>query len=362
MSTQRRKTTACKVGDLIIGSGNPVVIQSMVTGKARNTKEIIAEIHSAEKAGCDLIRIAIPNLDAAKEIPEIKSKITIPLVADIHFDPRLAIASIDYGADKIRINPGNFFDKDYLDKVIKLAKEKKVAIRIGVNSGSLEKDLWEKYEGPTSDALVESALRWTNYLRERDFGNFVVALKSSRVPKMIEAYEKFASQTDIPLHLGVTEAGPTLPGSVKSAIGIGSLLSRGIGDTIRVSILDTVEKEVEVCKHILKSLGLYAKEPNIIACPTCGRIEIDLEKMLAKVEKALTHIKQPITVAVMGCAVNSVGEAKEADFAIAGGKNCGALYYKGEIYEARVPEDRLVEKLIDLINEKTANNPNAINK
>lgn len=323
----------------------------MTMGKTENVKKCVAEIKTVEHEA-DLIRVAIPNFEAAKALTEIKRQIKIPLVADIHFDPRLAIAALDYGADKIRINPGNFFDKSYLDKVIELAKKKKAAIRIGVNAGSLEKDIWAKHGAPNADALVESALRWEKYFLDRGFLNFIVSLKSSRVPIMIEAYEKFAAKSDSPLHLGVTEAGPVFSGAIKSSIGIGALLAQGIGDTIRVSILDKITKEVEVCKEILKSLGLYGKEPDIVACPTCGRIEIDLEKMLAEVEKKLKGIKKPIRVSVMGCVVNSVGEAKESDFAIAGGKGCGALYYKGNLYKANVPEADLAAELLKLIKEK----------
>lgn len=324
----------------------------MTMGKTENVKKCIAEIKTVEK-DADLIRVAIPNFEAAKAIVEIKKGIKIPLIADIHFDPRLAIAALDYGVDKIRINPGNFFDKSYLDKVIELARKKNAAIRIGVNAGSLEKDIWAKYGAPNADALVESALRWEKYFLDRDFANFIVSLKSSRVPTMIEAYEKFATQSESPLHLGVTEAGPVFAGTIKSSIGIGSLLAHGIGDTIRVSVLDKITKEVEVCKEILKSLGMYGKEPDIVACPTCGRIEIDLEKMLKKVEKALKGFEKPIRVSVMGCVVNAVGEAKESDFAIAGGKKCGALYYKGELYKANVPEKDLVNELLELIKEKS---------
>lgn len=349
---QRRKTRTCTIGDLKIGSEHPVVIQTMTMSKTHDVEAVLAEIKTVEDSGCDLIRVAVPNMEAAKALPAIKAGTSLPIVADIHFDPRLAIAALDYGADKIRINPGNFFDKSYLDKVIDLAKEKKAAIRIGVNAGSLEKDIWKKHGAPNADALVESALRWTKYLEDRDFHNFIVSLKSSRVMNMIEAYEKFATQTDVPLHLGVTEAGPTLPGSVKSAIGIGSLLSRGIGDTIRVSITDSIAKEVEVCKHILKALGLYGKEPDIVACPTCGRIEVDLPEMLAKVEEALKDCRKPIRVSVMGCVVNAVGEARESDFAIACGKEAGAIYYKGELYKANVPEADLVAELLALIEEK----------
>lgn len=352
MTIVRRKTRTCAVGGLKIGGDFPVRVQTMTMGKTENEKKCVAEIKTVEH-NADLIRVAIPNFEAAKAIAEIKKQIKIPLVADIHFDPRLAIAALDYGADKIRINPGNFFDKSYLDKVIELAKKKNAAIRIGVNAGSLEKDIWAKHGAPNSDALVESALRWEQYFFDRGFSNFIVSLKSSRVPIMIEAYEKFAAQSESPLHLGVTEAGPVFAGSIKSAIGIGALLAQGIGDTIRVSILDKITKEVEVCKEILKSLGLYGKEPDIVACPTCGRIEVDLKKMLADVEKKMKEIKKPIRVSVMGCVVNAVGEAKESDFAIAGGKGCGALYYKGNLYKANVPEADLVKELLKLIKEKT---------
>lgn len=354
MAIARRKTRVCKVGELSLGSEFPIAIQTMTMSKTDDVEKVVEEIQTVENEGCDLIRLAIPNFEAAKALAKIKERVKMPLVADIHFDPRLALAALDYGADKIRINPGNFLDKTYLDKVIELAKEKKAAIRIGVNAGSLEKDLWEKYGAPTPDALVESALRWCKFVEDRGFTNFIVSLKSSRVPNMIEAYQKFAAQTDYPLHLGVTEAGPTLPGAIKSAVGIGTLLSQGIGDTIRVSIVDKIAKEVEVCKHLLKSLGLYSKEPDIVACPTCGRIEIDLEKMVEEVELALKDLKKPVRVSVMGCVVNAVGEAKESDFAIAGGKQRGALYYKGELYKANLLEKDLVPELLKLIHEKVA--------
>lgn len=351
MTISRRKTRTCKVGNVEIGSDFSVRIQTMTMGKTENVKTCIKEIKTIEDEA-DLVRVAIPNFEAAKAIPEIKAGIKIPLVADIHFDPRLAIAALDYGADKIRINPGNFFDKTYLDKVIDLARKKNTAIRIGVNAGSLERDLWDKHGAPHADALVESALRWEKYFLDRGFSNFIVSLKSSRVPVMIEAYQKFAPLSDAPLHLGVTEAGATFPGSIKSAVGIGALLSQGIGDTLRVSVLDKITKEVEVCQEILKSLGLYSKGPDIVACPTCGRIEVDLDKMLKEVEKALKDFKKPIRVSVMGCVVNAVGEAKESDFGIACGKACGALYYKGNLYKANVPEAELVTELLKLINEK----------
>jgi (E)-4-hydroxy-3-methylbut-2-enyl-diphosphate synthase len=322
-------------------------------GKTEDVDATVAEIKTVEDAGCDTIRLAMPTLDAAKAIAPIKARTKIPIVADIHFDPRLAIAALDYGADKIRINPGNFFDRSYLEKVVALAAKKGAAMRIGVNAGSLEKDLWEKHGAPTAEALAESALRWVKFVEDLGFFNFVVSIKSERVPVMVEAYQRFAAAgNDVPLHLGVTHAGLLIPGTVKNALGIGTLLMQGIGDTIRASITDDIVKEIEVCKSILKSIGLYSKEPDVIACPTCGRIEVDLPKMVKQVEAALAHLKKPVRVAVMGCVVNSVGEAKESDFAIASGKHAGALYYRGELYKANVPEKDLVPELLKLIEEK----------
>lgn len=361
MSIPRRKTRTCTIGidparQVKVGSDHPVTIQTMCMGKTEDVDATVAEIKTVEDLGCDYIRLAMPSLEAAKAIAPIKERTRLPIVADIHFDPRLAIAALDYGADKIRINPGNFFDKSYLEKVIALAAQKGAALRIGVNAGSLEKDLWQKHGAPTAEALAESALRWTKFVEDLGFFNFVVSIKSERVPVMVEAYQRYAAATDRPdappLHLGVTHAGLLIPGTVKNALGIGTLLMQGIGDTIRASITDDITKEVEVCKSILKSLGLYSKEPDIIACPTCGRIEVDLPKMVKQVEAALAHLKKPVRVAVMGCVVNSVGEAKESDFAIASGKHAGALYYKGELYKANVPEKELVPELLKLIEEK----------
>ncbi|MFA5792753.1 MAG: flavodoxin-dependent (E)-4-hydroxy-3-methylbut-2-enyl-diphosphate synthase [Candidatus Gracilibacteria bacterium] len=364
MQIPRRKTRTCLVGhganQVKIGSAYPVAIQTMTTAKTHDIHAVIKEIKTVQNSGCDLIRVAIPTLEDAKAIPLIKEKIAMPLVADIHFDPRLAIAAMEYGADKIRINPGNFLDLSALKQVVTLAKQKEVAIRIGVNAGSLEKDLWAKYGAPNADALTESAIRWVKFMEDLDFTNFVVSLKSSNVRTMIEAYQKFAEQDakihkteGIPLHLGVTEAGLLLPGAIKSAVGLGTLLSQGVGDTIRVSTVGSIADEVMVCREILKSLGLYSKEPNLIACPTCGRTEIDLPAMVKKVEKAIKHIKKPIRIAVMGCVVNGPGEAREADFALAGGKHSGALYYKGQLYKSGVPEKDLVKELIKLIEEKS---------
>ncbi len=353
MSITRRTTRTCTIGGVKIGSEHPIAIQTMTMGKTEDAAGVIKEILEVEALGCDIVRVTVPTFDAAKSIPLIKEKVHVPIVADIHFDPRMAIAALDYGADKIRINPGNFFDRSYLEKVILLAKKKNAAMRIGVNAGSLEKDLWAKHGAPTADALVESALRWVKFVEDLGFSNFDVSIKSERVPTMIDAYQKFAAAgNDVPLHLGVTHAGLLIPGAVKNALGIGTLLMQGIGDTIRASITDDITKEVEVCKSILKALGLYTKEPDIIACPTCGRIEVDLPKMVAQVEAATKHLKKPVRVAVMGCVVNSVGEAKESDFAIASGKHAGALYYKGELYKANVPEAELVPELLKLIKEK----------
>jgi (E)-4-hydroxy-3-methylbut-2-enyl-diphosphate synthase len=366
---QRRKTRTVTIGldpenQVQIGSDHPVAIQTMCMGKTENIQALIEEIQTVDQDACDLIRLAMPTFEAAAAIPKIKEelakkKIFMPIVADIHFDPRMAIAALDYGADKIRINPGNFFDKSYLEKVVKLAKEKGAAMRIGVNAGSLEKDLWKKHGAPSPAALVESALRWVDFLEELDFHNFCVSLKSERVPIMIEAYQLFATsplisgkQNDIPLHLGVTHAGTFLPGTVKNAMGIGALLAQGIGDTIRASITDSIDKEVEVCKNILKGLGLYGKEPDVIACPTCGRIEVELEPIVNKVQQALKSVKKPIRVAVMGCVVNAVGEARESDYAIACGKQSGALYYNGELHTPNIPENELLESLLTLIEEK----------
>jgi (E)-4-hydroxy-3-methylbut-2-enyl-diphosphate synthase len=352
MNKKRRTTRTCTVGSVKIGSEHPVAIQTMTMSKTHDVAAVLAEIKTVEDIGCDIIRVTVPNIEAAQALPAIKAGTHLPIVADIHFDPRMALAALDYGADKIRINPGNFFDKTYLKQVVALAKEKGAAMRIGVNAGSLEKDLWKKHGAPTADAMVESALRWVDFIEAEGFENFVVSIKSERVPVMIEAYQKFATHNNVPLHLGVTHAGTFVPGAVKNAIGIGTLLHQGIGDTIRASITDSIEKEVVVCKNILKALGLYGKEPDIIACPTCGRIEVDLETMVAEVEAALKHIKKPIRVAVMGCVVNAVGEAKESDYGIACGKEAGALYYKGDLFKANIPEAQLVTELLELINEK----------
>jgi len=324
----------------------------MATANTEDVDALIKEIKTIEDTACQLIRIAIPNEAAAKAIPEIKARTALPIVADIHFNPDLAISALNQGADKIRINPGNFHDRTQLKTLIKLAKEKNAAIRIGINVGSLEKDLLEKYGHPTPEALTESALRWVKFVEDLDFCNFIVSIKSSDPIATIEANKLFASKTDIPLHIGVTSAGPLLPGTVKNTIGISTLLQAGIGDTIRVSLTGSIAEEIEISKHILKALGLYPHGVDIISCPTCARCEIDLPALVQKVQKATSHIKQPIRISVLGCAVNGPGEARESDFGIAGGKDCGAIYYRGEVHKSNVPEKELLAELLSLIQEK----------
>ena len=372
----RRKTRTATIGSASSASGvvkigheYAVAIQSMCSTKTENIEATVAQILELEAADCDIIRVAVPTQEAVEALSVIKSRIHIPLVADIHFTPHLALGALDHGADKIRINPGNIVTNfnpndpvtpstrgqiELLEKIIAKAKEKNACIRIGVNSGSLEQDLWDKYGAPTAEAMVESALRWLKFFEDRDFSNLVLSLKSSQVPVMIRAYERVAEQCDVPLHLGVTHAGPKFAGSIKSAVGFGVLLNKGIGDTIRVSLTDEPIHEIEACKEILKSLKLYTKEPDIVACPTCGRIDIDLPPMVLKVKKmiAAEGIKKDISIAVMGCVVNALGEAKEADFAIAGGRKQGNLYYKGELYKGNIPESELLEEFLALIREK----------
>ena len=360
----RRKTRPVSMGrlngGLKIGHEFPVAIQSMCSTKTEDIEATVRQILELEAADCDMIRVAVPTMEAAKALEKIKDKIHIPLIEDIHFDPRLALASLEYGADKIRINPGNIVangnppEAGPLEQILTLAKAKNACIRIGVNAGSLEQDLWDKHGAPTANALAESALRWLKFFDDRGFCNTVISVKSSQVPTMIRAYELVGAQCDAPLHLGVTEAGPKFAGSIKSAVGFGVLLNQGIGDTIRVSLSDDPIHEIEACKEILKSLKLYNKEPDIVSCPTCGRIDIDLIPMVEKVREMVARegIKKPLRISVMGCVVNALGEAKEADFAIAGGRKQGNLYYKGELYKGNIPEARLLGEFLTLIREK----------
>lgn len=345
---QRRKSRIVKIGNIHIGANNNIAIQSMCTTKTRDTRATIAQIKKLAKEGCEIIRVTVPFPDDADALKEIVKKSPLPVIADIHYDYRMAIASIQNGADKIRINPGNIGKKEWVAEIIKIAKKFKKPIRIGINAGSLEKDLWEKYKKPSAEALVDSALRWIQFFEHHDFHDLVISLKSSRVPEMIHAYKLIADKYDYPLHLGVTEAGTMLAGSVKNAIGIGSLLYRGIGDTIRVSLAEDPIEEIKVCKEILKSLELYQKERTIIACPTCGRVEVNLIKLAHEVERRTSHLKLPIRIAVMGCAVNGPGESKEADYAVIAGRGCGAIYRKGKILKT-VSEKDLLKTLLKTI-------------
>ncbi|MDI9482614.1 MAG: flavodoxin-dependent (E)-4-hydroxy-3-methylbut-2-enyl-diphosphate synthase [Bacillota bacterium] len=346
---KNRNTRKVKVGNLYIGGDAPISVQSMTNTNTRDTKATISQIHALEKEGCDIVRVAVPNIDAALSIKEIKKSISIPLVADIHFDYRLAIKAIEMGADKIRINPGNIGSAERVKSVVSCANERGIPIRVGVNAGSLEKRIAEKYGGITPEALVESAENHIGILEDIGFYDIVVSIKSSNVPLMIAAYELISEKTEYPLHIGVTEAGTPYRGTIKSAVGIGALLSRGIGDTIRVSLTADPSEEVRAGKEILKSLGLYRYGPEFISCPTCGRTRINLVSVAEQVEKALEGIEKPLKIAVMGCEVNGPGEAKEADIGIAGGDGCALLFKKGEIIR-KISEEKIVEELINEIN------------
>jgi (E)-4-hydroxy-3-methylbut-2-enyl-diphosphate synthase len=349
------KTRIINIGQIKIGRGHPVAIQSMCDTKTEDIESTVAQIQDLQEEGCDIIRVAIPTKEAALALPAIKSQIKIPLVADIHFRPDFALLALENGADKIRINPGNIDDHDLLRQIIDSARNSDAAIRIGVNAGSLEQDLWEKHGAPTPEALAESALRWVEFFEKNNFHNLVLSVKSSQVPEMIRANELLAEQTDYPLHLGVTEAGPLLPGSIKNAIGIGSLLRRGIGGTIRVSLTADPLQEIVAAKEILKSLKFYDKEPDIVSCPGCGRTEINIQKLTADVQALIKrlNLQKPYRIAVMGCIVNALGEAREADFAIAGGLKQGNIYYRGELYKGNIPESELLEEFEKLIIEKS---------
>ena len=339
------------VGGVQIGAGAPVAVQSMTNTKTEDVKATVRQIHVLEQAGCDIVRVAVPNIEAAKAIGKIKENISIPLVADIHFDYRLAIEAANAGADKIRINPGNIGSKDRVKAVVQACRERNLPIRIGVNSGSLEKDLLEKYGGVTPEAMVESAAGHIRILNEFDFDDICVSLKASNVMLTINAYRLMAQRFDYPLHLGVTEAGTEYAGIIKSAVGIGSLLSDGIGDTIRVSLTAPPEREVKAGIEILKSMGLRKDGVEIISCPSCGRCNIDLIPIASEVEKRLSGCKREITVAVMGCAVNGPGEASHADYGMAGGKGEGLIFKKGRIVK-KVPMDEIVDELLRIINEE----------
>lgn len=339
----KRKTIPVKLKDLVFGNGK-IYIQSMLNVPSTDIAGSVEQAKALEAAGCEIVRAAIPDKAAVALIPKIKESVSIPLVADIHFDYRLALESLEAGIDKIRINPGNIGEEDRIKAVAVACANKGVPIRIGVNGGSLEKHILAKYGAPTADALVESGLYNARLLEKFGFDQIVISLKSSNVQTMIEAYRKLAACCEYPLHLGVTEAGTERMGLIKSAIGIGSLLADGIGDTIRVSLTADPVREIAAARDILKALDLCPDAPQIVSCPTCGRTRIDLISLANQVEARLAAVKKPLKVAVMGCAVNGPGEAREADIGIAGGDGCAILFKKGEILR-KVPEDRIVEEL-----------------
>ena len=340
----RDNTKVVKIGKCVIGGGNPILIQSMTNTHTEDVAATVAQIKELTKAGCEIIRCTVPTKEAALAIKEIKKQIEIPLVADIHFDYRLAIAAIENGADKIRINPGNIGSEDRVRAVVEKAKEYEIPIRVGVNSGSLEKNLLEKYGGVTAEGIVESALDKVHMIENMGYDNLVVSIKSSDVMMCVKAHELLAPQCPYPLHVGITESGTLLSGTIKSSVGLGIILSEGIGNTIRVSLTDEPENEILVAKYILNSLGLKKDMVEIISCPTCGRTKIDIIGLAKQVEDTLVGINKPIKVAVMGCAVNGPGEAKEADIGIAGGVGEGLIIKHGEIYK-KVPEAELLPAL-----------------
>ncbi len=345
MSLARENTKKIKIGDRVIGHGNPILIQSMTNTKTEDIEATVEQILKLEKAGCDIVRCTVPNEEAAKAVQEIKKRISIPLVADIHFDYRMAILAIEYGADKIRINPGNIGGQEKLKEVVKAAKEREIPIRVGVNSGSLEKELVEKYRGVTAEGLVESALDKVYRIEEMGYDNLVISIKSSDVMMCVKAHELIADKTDYPLHVGITEAGTVYSGNIKSAIGLGLILEKGIGDTIRVSLSGEPTEEIRSAKLILRTLGLRKEGIEVVSCPTCGRTKIDLISLANRVEQMVQEFDDlNLKVAVMGCVVNGPGEAKEADIGIAGGNGEGLLIKKGEIIR-KVPETELFQVL-----------------
>lgn len=340
----REHTKAIRIKDRVIGAGNPILIQSMTNTKTEDVKATAEQILALEAAGCEIIRCAVPTMEAAEALEEIKKQIHIPLVADIHFDYRLAIAAMEHGADKIRINPGNIGSRERIRAVIDVAKERQIPIRVGVNSGSLEKELVEKYHGVTAEGLVESALDKVKMIEDMDYDNLVISIKSSDVMMCAKAHQLIAAQTNYPLHVGITEAGTLYSGNIKSAVGLGIILSQGIGDTIRVSLTGAPLEEIKSAKRILKTLGLRNGGIEVVSCPTCGRTEIDLIGLANQVETLVQDIPLDIKVAVMGCVVNGPGEAKEADIGIAGGRGVGLLIKGGEIVK-KVREEELLDCL-----------------
>ena len=338
------KTREIHIGNKVIGGGNPILIQSMTNTKTEDVKGTVAQINALASAGCDIIRCAVPTMEAATALKEIKQSISIPLVADIHFDYKLAIAATENGADKIRINPGNIGSVERVQAVVDVAKEKNIPIRVGVNSGSLEKNLVEKYNGVTAEGIVESALDKVQLIESMGYDNLVISIKSSDVLMCVKAHELISQKTNYPLHVGITEAGTLISGNIKSSIGLGLILSQGIGDTIRVSLTGDPLEEIKSAKLILKTLGLRKGGIEVVSCPTCGRTKIDLIGLANQVETMVSGYPLDIKVAVMGCVVNGPGEAKEADIGIAGGIGEGLIIKHGEVYK-KVPEDELLSAL-----------------
>jgi (E)-4-hydroxy-3-methylbut-2-enyl-diphosphate synthase len=345
LTGNRKKTRRIMVGKVPVGDMAPVAVQSMTNTPTQDADATVSQILRLQDAGCEIIRVAVPDGAAARAVASIKTKISIPLIADIHFDHRLAIAAVRAGADALRINPGNIGGIKKIREVVNCAKDFGVSIRIGVNSGSLEKDILKKHNGVTAAAMVESALRNIELLASLDFNQIKVSLKASDVARTVEAYRMLSAKTDLPLHVGVTEAGTLYSGIVKSALGIGTLLAEGIGDTIRVSLTRDPVEEVRVGYEILRALGIRQRGPEIISCPTCGRCNIELFKIVEQVETALSSIAAPIKIAIMGCVVNGPGEAREADIGIAGGNGTGILFRKGKVVK-KFPEEKLVEVLM----------------
>jgi (E)-4-hydroxy-3-methylbut-2-enyl-diphosphate synthase len=350
--SERKKTRQIRVGTVPVGGDAPIAVQSMTNTDTRDVAATVAQIERLQKAGCDIIRVAVLDLDAARAIQAIRDQITIPLIADIHFDHRLAIASMEHGAQGIRINPGNIGGQEKLAKVVAAAKSHQVPIRVGVNSGSVEKDILKKHGHPTPAALVESALRNVKLLEELDFHAIKISLKSSDALTTIEAYRQLSAACDYPLHLGVTEAGGLIAGTVKSSVALGILLHEGIGDTLRISLTRDPVEEIRVAFELLRSLHIRERGPELISCPTCGRCQVNLFKIAEKVEEYIQTIDTPLKIAVMGCVVNGPGEAKEADIGLAGGHGVGIIFKKGQLYK-KVPEAELLSVFLDEIDQMT---------
>lgn len=349
---QRRMTRRISIGSVQVGGDAPISIQSMTKTDTRHIPKTVNQIRRLEQAGCDIIRVAVPDEEAARAIARIKKRIHIPLIADIHFNYRLALMSMEHGADGLRLNPGNIGGRDRLKAIVREAKNRSIPIRIGVNAGSLEKDLLKRFGGPTSEAMVLSALRTIESMEDLDFHLIKVSLKASHVLKTVEAYRLFSQESDYPLHLGITEAGRGSGAVVKSAVGIGMLLNEGIGDTLRVSLTGDPVEEVRVGHEILRALNIHKRGVEIISCPTCGRCDVNLNPLVRKIERAVQKITTPLTVAIMGCVVNGPGEAREADIGIAGGKGSGLLFKKGKVVR-KVKETEFVSVLLSEIREMT---------